>query len=111
MVVSTNCKALNFFTIKIANAFTSALNLYALCFDVRDLAFLKRKYYSTMLFFCSDKIDLKLLPFPVQVVLSSKNDSPKAVKTQLSSNFLNNLISCISEQIYEGSQEYSFLIK
>ena len=48
------------------------------------------------------------MPFPIQMVLSSK-EVPQSIIAQLSSRFLNILTSCISQQIFEGSRCYNFV--
>lgn len=53
-------------------------------------------------------IESRLLPFPVQLVLSSKL-LPLGFLSNLSNHFLNSITSCITEQLYEGSQAYGFL--
>ena len=56
----------------------------------------------------SDKIDTRSLSFPVKLVLSSRS-LPNETKKQLSPNFLNILSSSAIDQVYLGSQNYSFL--
>ena len=48
------------------------------------------------------------MPFPIQVVLCSK-EVPQSIRTEFSSRFLNTLTACVSEQIYDGNRNYKFI--